>query len=76
MPTSFAALGYDSVMLIAAAIENSDLQNTSSVAEELLKLGPWPGAAGVHKFNEQGDDILDLVALKILRDGKFEHIGR
>ena len=72
MPNANAALGYDAVKMLAAAIENSDLHNPSTVAKELMNLGRWPGAAGIHEFNEKGDDMGDLVVLKKIQDGKFQ----
>ena len=74
MPTSYAALGYDAVKMLAAAMENSDLNDRSSVAAGLLDLGPWAGAAGIHRFDENGDDTGDLVVLKKLHNGNFECI--
>lgn len=76
MPMAWAALGYDAVKMLAAAIENSDLHNPSTVGTELLNLSRWPGVTGFHEFNEKGDDIGDLVVLKKLQDGKFEYIER
>lgn len=74
MPSAYAALGYDAVKMLAEAIENSDLNNPSTIAKELMNLGRWPGAIGIHEFNENGDDIGNLVVLKKLKDGKFEYI--
>lgn len=76
MPSSDAALGYDAVKMLAAAIENSDLNNRSTVAKELMNLGSWPGVTGIHQFSQQGDDIGNLVVLKKLKDGKFEYIDK
>ena len=76
MPGSYAALGYDAVKMLATAIENSDLDNTSSVAKELINLGKWSGVTGIHEFDGKGDDIGDLVVLKKLQDGKFEYIEK
>ncbi|WP_027398977.1 ABC transporter substrate-binding protein [Anaerovorax odorimutans] len=74
MPDSYAALGYDAVKMIAAAIKNSDLDNRSTIANELINLGNWSGVAGIHKFDEQGNDIGDLVVIKKLQDGEFKYI--
>lgn len=76
MPSSYAALGYDAVKMLAAAIEKSDLHNPSTVAKELMNLGSWSGVTGIHEFDEKGDDIGDLVVLKKLQDGKFEYIEK
>lgn len=76
MPSAYAALGYDAVKMLAAAIEKSDVQNRSTVAKELVNLGRWPGVSGIHEFDEKGDDMGDLVVLKKLQDGKFEYLKK
>ncbi|MHB9094534.1 MAG: ABC transporter substrate-binding protein [Eubacteriales bacterium] len=76
MPSAYAASGYDAVKMLAAAIENSDLQNPSTVAKELMNLGRWPGVTGIHEFDEKGDDVGDLVVLKKLQNGKLENIKK
>ena len=76
MPSSDAALGYDAVKMLAAAIKNSDLHNRSTVAKELMNLGSWPGVTGIHEFSQKGDDIGNLVVLKKLHNGKFEYIDK
>lgn len=76
MPTSYAALGYDAVKMLAAAIEKSDLNNPSTIAKELKNLGKWSGITGIHELTYNGDDIGDLVVLKTLHNGKFEYIKK
>lgn len=75
-PSSYAALGYDAVKMLAAAIGKSDLQNRSTVAKELRTLGKWPGVTGIHEFGEKGNDVGDLVVLKKLHNGKLENIEK
>lgn len=76
MPNSYAALGYDAVKILAAAIEKSDLQNRSTVTERLMDLGSWPGASGIHEFDAKGNDIGDLVVLKELHAGEFQYLQK
>lgn len=76
MPSSYAALGYDAVKMLAAAIKKSDLEDSSTIAVGLRNLGKWTGVLGTHEFNENGDDIGDLVVLKKLRNGIFDYIKR
>ena len=76
MPNSYAALGYDAVKMLAAAMEKAAGTNRSAVAEELRNLGSWPGVTGIHELNETGDNLGDLVVLKKLAQGKFEHLER
>lgn len=74
LPTPYAANGYDAVLMLAAALEKSNLNYPTTVAEELRNLGPWRGVAGIHHLNDQGDDIGDLVVLKRVQNGKFEYV--
>ncbi|ATW28744.1 branched chain amino acid ABC transporter substrate-binding protein [Candidatus Formimonas warabiya] len=70
-PSSHAALGYDAVKMLAAAMEKTGRQDRASVAEGLRNLGRWPGVCGVHELSAAGDDLGDLVVLKQLQDGEF-----
>lgn len=70
IPTSDAALGYDAVKMLAAAMEKAGGEDRASVAEGLRNLGRWSGACGVHELSAAGDDLGDLVVLKQLEDGK------
>lgn len=76
IPGAHAALGYDAVKMLAAAIEKSDLNIRSSVAQELMNLGTWTGIAGIHEFDKKGDDVGDLVVLKKLKAGEFEYLNK
>ena len=70
-PTTYAALGYDAVMMLAAAMEKTDIGDRASVAKGLRDLGRWHGVCGVHEFSATGDDLGDLVVLKKLQVGIF-----
>ncbi len=70
-PTSDAALGYDAVHMLAAAIENASKPDRTSIANELSSLGKWTGVCGVHELSPSGDDLGDLVVLKKLWNGSF-----
>lgn len=69
-PTAYAALGYDAVKMLAAAMEKAGKQDRASVADGLRNLGRWQGVCGVHELSAGGDDLGDLVVLKQLKDGK------
>lgn len=70
-PEMYAALGYDAVKILAAAMENTKGSDRNSVAKGLRDLGQWTGVCGVHEFTHTGDDGGDLVVLKQLQDGIF-----
>ncbi|HOR85410.1 MAG TPA: ABC transporter substrate-binding protein [Bacillota bacterium] len=70
-PTANAALGYDAVKMLAAAMEKAGTEDRASVADGLRDLGRWRGVCGVHELGETGDDLGNLVILKQLQNGKF-----
>lgn len=76
MPTSYSAQGYDAVKLLAAAIEQSGSVDPLLIANQLRKFNNWPGVAGDHTFNDNGDDVGSLVIKKVLRNGSFEYMDR
>lgn len=73
-PNSHAALGYDAVRMLAAALEKSGAQSREAVGGALRDLGRWPGAAGVHELSAAGDELGDLALFKQLVDGKFVYL--
>lgn len=75
-PNSYAALGYDAVKILAAAIEKSDLQDRSTVAKKLKLLRSWSGASGIHQFDSDGNDRGDLVVLKQMHAGEFQYLKK
>lgn len=72
MPTSYSAQGYDAVMLLAAAMEQGNLVDRMSIAAQLRKIKDYPGVAGYHTFNDNGDNVGRLVIKKVLRNGTLE----
>lgn len=76
LPSSYAAQGYDAVKMLADALRKSDLLKHSTVAHELRNLDAWSGVTGVHKFDDNGDDLGDLVVLKKLLEGEFVYLEK
>lgn len=70
-PGAYAAQGYDAVKLLAAAIEQAGDSDSAALADHLRGLKNWPGVTGCHSFDQNGDDIGELVVIKVLRDGKL-----
>ena len=71
IPGSRAALGYDAVNMLAAAVERSGGQSREEVAAALRTLGVWTGVCGVHELSDTGDDQGDLVMIKQVRNGSL-----
>jgi len=71
-PGAYSAQGYDAVKMLAAAIERTGDSDSAALADNLRGLKNWPGVAGYHSFDQNGDEVGDLVVIKVLRDGKFQ----
>lgn len=54
-PDANAALGYDSLMLIANVIEKSNSTLPSVLSSALHYMPAWVGLTGIHAFNDSGD---------------------
>lgn len=70
-PDQFAAQGYDSVHLLAAAVERAKSTLPPLLATTLHYLPYWQGATGVHSFNMRGDPIGKKYFFQALRDNKW-----
>ncbi|RYD06060.1 hypothetical protein N752_05905 [Desulforamulus aquiferis] len=72
IPSAYSAQGYDAVKLLVAAIEQAESTEPLVIAEKLRTIKDWPGVSGYHTFNEYGDDIGNLVIMKVVRNGVLE----
>ncbi len=74
LPDSDSALGYDSLKLLAYAINKADSIVPDKVADALHSTKRWEGVTGTHAFNTKGDDVgMGMVKL-IVKNGKFEYL--
>ncbi len=73
-PGPYSAQGYDAVKLLAAAIEKAGSTEPRAIAEQMRTFKDWPGVAGYHTFDKNGNDTGNLVVKKVIRNGKFEYI--
>ncbi len=71
-PGAYAAQGYDAVKLLAAAIGQAGSADPAELADHLRGFNNWPGAAGCHSFDQNGDDVGDLVVIKVLKNGELQ----
>lgn len=75
-PDLFAALGYDSVMLLATAIERTESTVASAVSSTLHYMPPFVGVTGVHAFDETGDDVGGKkYFFQVIRDGELHYLS-
>lgn len=70
-PGAYAALGYDAVKMLAAAIAQAGTEDRQAAAEGLKNLGPWQGVCGVHELDAAGNELGDLVVLKQMENGRI-----
>jgi len=79
-PDREAAVGYDSIGLLAHAMEKAQSSRPKVVATRLRYMPFWLGATGVYFFKENGDVSGKKYYFKKLHQGKFEilpnaHLG-
>ena len=74
VPDVWAALGYDTVKLLAEAIKRAGTTVPGDVAAALRKLQDWYGVTGTHNFGQTGELLGKPIIKKIARNGKFEYV--
>ncbi len=74
---SFAAIAYDSVGILAAAMEHvvagGGELTRSAIRDAMVEMEPYKGVSGVAAFNEVGDVVKEITWLTI-EDGQFKTI--
>ena len=68
----YAALFRDNVHILALAFKTNPI-TPGEIREAILKLNTFEGASGKTKFLPNGDVEKSLI-MKIIKDGKFEHL--
>ncbi len=72
-PAAVTALGYDSYLVVRAAIEKAGSLDGQKIRDEIAKTKNFEGAAGGITLDENGDAVKDAV-IKIVKDGKFKYL--
>lgn len=67
LPTEYAALGYDSYLLIINAIHNAKSLEGKDIREAMLALKDLKGVTGVFSFDDRGN-VVRTVNLSTIRD--------
>jgi branched-chain amino acid transport system substrate-binding protein len=73
-PDRGAARGYDAVKLLVYAINQAGSTVPDQIAQVLHATKLWPGATGLHTFDENGEIWDKAVGKKIMRNGQFEYL--
>ena len=68
-PDVFAALAYDSTLLVAKAIEDAGSADPAKIAEAMAKIKGFKGVSGEVTFNEEHNPIKSAVIIEH-KDGK------
>lgn len=68
-PDVFAALAYDSTLLVAKAIEDAGSADSAKIAEAMAKIKGFKGVSGEVTFNEEHNPIKSAVIIEH-KDGK------
>lgn len=76
LPDTYAASGYEAVMLYHQAVEATGIAIPIVVASTLKYAGPWQALNGLMTFDESGNVRGKPVMLKVVRDGRFDKIGK
>jgi branched-chain amino acid transport system substrate-binding protein len=72
-PAAVTALGFDSYIVIRAAIEKANSIDPEKIKNEIAKTKDFEGSAGMITLDENGDAVKDAV-IKVVKDGKFKYL--
>ena len=71
-PNAWTAQAYDTMMILAYAMEVAGSTLPNKVAETLHFIQDWEGIAGVYTFDEKGDIVDKNSDILVVRNGKGE----
>jgi len=72
-PDSYAVQGYETLKLLAGAMELTDNPTPQETAEALRSMKQWPGLTGVLNVEDNGEVTGKVIHKKIVKDGEFEY---
>lgn len=73
LPDATAAQGYDTLKLLAHAMNGAHSVVPAKVAAVLRNTKGWRGVTGVHTFDAKGDLVAKPLAKVVVMDGKFAY---
>ena len=74
-PGASAAIGYDTVQLLAEAMRQARSAEPQRVAAALHDMKPWAGVTGLFDFDERGELKTRAMVLKVVRQGAWTYLG-
>lgn len=75
-PSTWAAQGYDAMMMLASAIEAGKSSMPVVIGTTLRYMKPWMGVTGKHAFTKNGELVGKKFYFKILENGQFTHVKK
>jgi len=69
-PDTWAAQGYDALMILAKAVQSTGSANPLDLAYAIRYMDPWNGANGRYKFDARGEMEDKPIYLNMFRNGK------
>jgi len=72
VPNTCAAQGYDSILVLAKAMEKAGTTIPDRVADSLRSMNGWDGIIMKSSFDDNGDIQNAEAAIKVVKNGKFE----
>ncbi len=72
-PAAVTALGFDSYLVMRAAIEKAGSIDGKKIRDEIAKTKDFEGAAGMITLNKDGDAVKNAV-IKIVKDNQFKYL--
>ncbi|NMB96634.1 MAG: ABC transporter substrate-binding protein, partial [Clostridiaceae bacterium] len=73
-PDVWAAQGYDTLKILAHAIERAVSTASYDIAASLNQIRDWEGVTGKLSFSETGEIQGKTISKKIVRNGKFQFL--
>jgi branched-chain amino acid transport system substrate-binding protein len=73
-PDVWAILGYDSIQLIASAVQKAGSASPRKIAAALHGMKGWSGVLGTLRFDAAGEMRGIAIFKKIVRGGRFEYL--
>ena len=73
-PNAHAVQGYETLKLLAGALELADNPTPSETAEALRSMKQWPSLTGVLNVEENGDVTGKVIHMKIVKNGEFGYL--
>jgi len=75
VPDTWAAQGYDAMMLLAKAIENAGTLEPKKISTQLKYMQNVDSIFGSYSLNTKGDAVGRNVYVKVVEDGKFKYLN-